>query len=82
MSRTSKKCTRNSPIRGIFALACFDSSSAIYYALPLTHCRSFRSNKLQLEMEVKDAENRLAQAKKAFNKQESIFQELKSSGTF
>lgn len=39
-----------------------------------------RSNKLQLEMEVKDAEHRLATAKKAFQKQEQIFQELKSSG--
>lgn len=39
-----------------------------------------RSNKLQLEMEVKDAEHRLAAAKKANQKQEQIFQELKSSG--
>lgn len=39
-----------------------------------------RSNKLQLEMEVKDAEHRLGTAKKANQKQEQIFQELKSSG--
>jgi hypothetical protein len=39
-----------------------------------------RSNKLQLEMEVKDAEQRLAAAKKANMREESIFQELKSSG--
>ncbi|KAJ1425498.1 hypothetical protein B484DRAFT_397878 [Ochromonadaceae sp. CCMP2298] len=40
-----------------------------------------KSNKLQLELEVKDAEHRLAAAKKAHQKQEAIFQELKSSGS-
>jgi len=40
-----------------------------------------KSNKLQLEIEVKDAEHRLAAAKKAHAKQESLFQELKSSGS-
>jgi len=40
-----------------------------------------KSNKLQLEIEVKDAEHRLAAAKKAHAKQENLFQELKSSGS-
>jgi hypothetical protein len=40
-----------------------------------------KSNKLQLELEVKDAEHRLASAKKAFQKLELQFQELKSSGS-
>jgi hypothetical protein len=40
-----------------------------------------KSNKLQLELEVKDAEHRLAAAKKAHAKQEALFQELKSSGS-
>lgn len=40
-----------------------------------------KSNKLQLELEVKDAEHRLAAAKKAYAKQEALFQELKSSGS-
>ncbi len=40
-----------------------------------------KSNKLQLELEVKDAEHRLATAKKAFQKLETTFQELKSSGS-
>ena len=40
-----------------------------------------KSNKLQLEIEVKDAEHRMAAAKKAHTKQESLFQELKSSGS-
>jgi hypothetical protein len=39
-----------------------------------------RSNKLQLEMEVKDAEHRLSLAKKAYARQEQISQELKSTG--
>jgi len=39
-----------------------------------------KSNKLQLEVEVKDAEHRLAQVKKAYARQESLFSELKSSG--
>jgi hypothetical protein len=39
-----------------------------------------KSNKLQLELEVKDAEKRLASAKKASHRQEVHFQELKSSG--
>jgi len=39
-----------------------------------------KSNKLQLEIEVKDAEKRLAAAKKAYNRQETLFQELKSTG--
>ena len=33
-----------------------------------------KSNKNQLEMEVKDAEKRLAAAKKAYNRQEMLFQ--------
>jgi hypothetical protein len=40
-----------------------------------------KSNKLQLELEVKDAEHRLASAKKSFQKLETTFQELKSSGS-
>lgn len=40
-----------------------------------------KSNKLQLELECKDAEHRLAAAKKAHQKQEALFQELKSSGS-
>lgn len=40
-----------------------------------------KSNKLQLELEVKDAEHRLATAKKSFQKLETTFQELKSSGS-
>ena len=40
-----------------------------------------KSNKLQLEIEVKDAEHRLAAAKKAHAKQEGVYQELKSSGS-
>lgn len=40
-----------------------------------------KSNKLQLELEVKDAEHRLATAKKHFQKLETTFQELKSSGS-
>jgi len=39
-----------------------------------------KSNKLQLEIEVKDAEKRLAAAKKSYNRQEMLFQELKSTG--
>jgi predicted nucleic acid-binding Zn-ribbon protein len=39
-----------------------------------------KSNKLQLELEVKDAEHRLAGAKKTLSKLEAQFQELKSSG--
>lgn len=39
-----------------------------------------KSNKLQLELEVKDAEHRLSAAKKNLNKLETQFQELKSSG--
>ena len=39
-----------------------------------------KSNKSQLESEVKDAEARLAAAKKANQRQEAFFQELKSSG--
>jgi chromosome segregation ATPase len=40
-----------------------------------------KSNKLQLELEVKDAEHRLASAKKSFTRLETTFQELKSSGS-
>jgi hypothetical protein len=39
-----------------------------------------KSNKLQLELEVKDAEHRLATAKKLNQRVEQQFQELKSSG--
>ncbi len=39
-----------------------------------------KSNKLQLELEVKDAEHRLAGAKKTLGRLEAQFQELKSSG--
>ncbi len=35
-----------------------------------------KSNKLQLELEVKDAEHRLATAKKSFTRMETTFQEL------
>ena len=38
-----------------------------------------KSNKNQLEMEVKDAEKRLAAAKKAYNRQEMLFQVAFSS---
>lgn len=41
---------------------------------------SQRSNKLQLELEVKDAERRLNAEKKLYAKVETSFQELKSSG--
>ena len=40
-----------------------------------------KSNKLQLELEVKDAEHRLSAAKKVLHKLETQFQEMKSSGT-
>lgn len=39
-----------------------------------------KSNKLQLELEVKDAEHRLSTAKKANQRVEQQFQEMKSSG--